>query len=203
MEVVGANHMEVESVINDPFQWLEGWLSDQKIGSLLGILATVGIDGKPYTRTISIREVNEKGVLFFTQSKSKKTQHIQNKPATSLTIYLPKSKRQITLHGLAKALSTEETISYWNRYPKESQLRFLVYGPRSGEKISSNAPLDEALEKLKDTYRDTRPDRPESYVGYRICPGAFEFYQLNMDRMSDAFIVDRINGKWKCTRVVP
>ncbi len=195
--------MQAESKESNPHQWVKKWIAEEENSPLFGVLATVDHEYKPYTRTIAIREINERGALFFTQKGSKKIDHIKCNPATSLTLYLPSYKRQITFRGRIEALSNKENLQYWNTYPKESQVRFLVYGPRSGQRISSNKDLDKELEMVRKHYQNRLPDKPESYVGYRICPDAFEFYQLNNDRLSDAFIVNTNNGEWEIQRIIP
>lgn len=185
----------------DPFQWINEWIAEEEYTPKFGVLATVDPSSTPYTRTIAIREITEKGLLFFTQKGSKKVKHLTRNPAASFTLYLPDHQRQITLRGTATPLSEAENDSYWATYPKESKLRFLVYGPRSGEPIESSSELDEELEHLR---KQTPPlSRPEAYVGYRIVPTVFEFYQLNSDRLSNAFIVTQNGPTWTCMRVVP
>ncbi len=195
--------MTIESKENDPYLWTETWLDEEGTSPFFGVLATVDADNKPHTRTIAIREIDRNGVLFFTQKGSKKVQHMQDNPAVSLTLYLPVHKRQITFRGIVKALSDEENDRYWMTYPKESQLRFLVYGPRSGEEIAGNEQMDKQLGQLRKEYQDRDPVRPDAYVGYRIQPDTFELYQLNADRISDSYLIRRNNDNWDFLRVVP
>jgi len=195
--------MTIESKESDPYLLTEKWIAEEGAAPLFGVLATVDTDNQPYTRTISIREINQDGVLFFTQKGSKKVQHIKENPAVSLTLYLPVNKRQITFRGIVKALSDEDNDRYWKTYPKESQLRFLVYGPKSGEEIAGHEQMDQELEELRKEYQGREPDRPDAYVGNRIEPDTFEYYQLNADRISDSYLIRRNNENWDFLRVVP
>lgn len=188
---------------NDPYSWTKKWTANEEAPSLFGVLATIDENNRPYTRTISIREINQEGVLFFTQKGSQKVQHMHVHPEVSLTLYLPKHSRQISFQGKAIPLTDDENDHYWQTYPKESQLRFLVYGPNSGHVIASNEGMDQKLADLRNVYQDKEPVRPAAYVGYRIKPETFEFYQLNADRISDSFKVHRDNEAWEVLRVVP
>lgn len=199
----GASTMSANVNECCPFEWIEKWIIEEGTASIFGVLATVDDESKPYTRTIAIREINESGVLFFTQKGSKKVLQIEGNSSVSLTVYLPLAKRQIIVRGVSIPLSKEENISYWQTYPKESQLRFLVYGPRSGEVISSNCELDNELVELRKDSQNAPIDKPESYVGYRINPEVLELYQLNQDKLSDSYVINRKNGKWERSRVVP
>ncbi|MEY8872678.1 hypothetical protein AB9G23_09700, partial [Francisella philomiragia] len=121
----------------------------------------------------------------------------------SMTILLPDHKRQITFDGIAKPISKKENIEYWNTYPLSAQIRFLAYGPTSGQQIKSNNHLDELVAKYKNEYKDKSPEYPESYIGYRIYPTEIKLYQMNSDRMSDSYILKNEGKKWDLIRVVP
>jgi pyridoxamine 5'-phosphate oxidase len=188
---------------NDEFyNCIKEWIAEESNTLVLGVLATVN-ENKPYTRTIVIKEINKKGVLFFTQKDSKKVRHIEVENQVSLTVLLSEKKRQITFRGQVKPLSNDENIEYWKTYPRESQIRFMVYGPTSGQIIANNSNLDQKLAEFTKIYTKSSPDKPQAYVGYRIYPDEVDFYQLNNDRISDSFTANREDNKWKILRVVP
>lgn len=186
--------------VND---WVQTWIQEERTASLFGVLSTIGLDGTPKSRIIAIREINEKGVLFFTQLSSEKVQQIQQCNKVCITLFLPENKRQISLEGEALALDEKQNDHYWSSYPKTSQIRFLVYGPESGKEIESNKNLDEKLKESLTKHQDQVLDRPEAYVGYRIDPSVIKLYQLNLDRISDSFILTKDSDEWSHQRIVP
>ena len=169
--------------------WMQTWIKEEKTASLFGVLSTTGLDGTPKARVIAIREINEEGVLFFTQLSSEKVQQIQQCNDVCITLFLPDNRRQISLEGKATALESDQNDYYWSSYPKISKIRFLIYGPESGKQIESNAGLDEKLKKSLTQYQDQVINRPEAYVGYRIDSSVIKLYQLNLDRISDSFVL--------------
>jgi pyridoxamine 5'-phosphate oxidase len=183
------------------YHWIEIWNSEEMNPRILGVLATVDKSGKPHTRTVAIREINADGILFFTQIGSEKVKHFKNQSAVALTVILPKHSRQISFCGEVSALSNEENQKYWEGYPKKSQIRFMVYGPKSGRIISDNSSLDSELLEL--TKENKSFKRPDAYVGFRIHPSEIKLYQLNSDRISDSFVMNKESEKWDVSRVVP
>lgn len=170
----------------------------------MGVLATIDTLGLPHTRTIAIREVNEKGVLFFTQQGSSKVQHIKDNKNVSLTIVLPNKKRQITFEGKVVALSDYENTEYWKTYDEISRVRFMIYGPNSGKIVLSNDALDKELySKIENYDLELISKRPKEYVGYRINPEIIKMYQLNSDKMSDSYLVTKEKYTWHLSRVCP
>lgn len=184
-------------------QWIQSWISDESQSTLFGVLSTFGLERKPKARVVAIRELNSDGALFFTQKGSDKVEEIKQCPEVCLTLFLQNHLRQIIFEGQAIALNDDENKDYWSTYPKLSQVRFSVYGPDSGKKINSNAPLDEKLKKAIVQHSDCEVPCPESYVGYRIIPKVIKFYQLNTDRLSDSFLLTLDNQKWIKQRLVP
>jgi len=194
------NRMQTHEEMND---WINGWIEEESDPVLLGVLATVDEGGLPSSRTMAIREFKQEGVLFFTQKGSEKVEEMSINPIVSLTLLLFEKKRQVTFRGTAHPLSDEENRRYWQEYPQPAQLRFCVYGPKSGEKVSDPDALDKELAELQKEYGSASPKCPESYVGYRIAPVRLELYQMNASRISDSFIATRRGEEWELVSVVP
>lgn len=186
----------------DVTKWIQKWTSEEKMSFLMGVLATVDNQNHAQSRTVAIREITSKSLLLFTQKGSSKVGQIKNNPYVSMTILLPDHKRQITFDGIAKPISKEENIKYWNTYPLAAQIRFLAYGPTSGQPIKNNKHLDNLVSKYKED-TDKSPQYPESYVGYRVYPTDIKLYQMNDNRMSDSYILKNKDNKWDLIRVVP
>ena len=189
------------------YSWLlrlmRGWVEIESLPFKMGVLATVDERGFPVSRTIAIREINESGLLFFTQMGSAKVAHISANPYVSFTFMLPSTQRQITVFGRANPLSESENIKYWETYDQERRLRFLVYGTKSGYPINLQQELDEELVNLREQYKKELPARPLEYVGYIIIPKEIKFYQLNEHRLSDSITAKYADQTWKLQRFVP
>ncbi|MDA0911572.1 MAG: pyridoxamine 5'-phosphate oxidase family protein [Proteobacteria bacterium] len=188
---------------NEVNTWIEKWTHEEKMPFLMGVLANVDQKNHAQSRTVAIREITDKYILFFTQKGSSKVDQIKNNNHVSMTIILPNHKRQIIFDGIAEPISKKENIAYWKTYPKSAQIRFLAYGPTSGEVIDSNKKLDDLVAKYQKEYANKPPVYPESYVGYKIYPSAIKLYQMNDSRMSDSYILKKDDSKWQLIRVVP
>jgi len=95
------------------------WVGAEALPFNMGVLVTVDENGLPMSRTVAIREINEHGLLFFTQLGSAKvTQFIVN-PNVSFTFMLPTTQRQITFSGRVKPLTESENLKNWESYNQE------------------------------------------------------------------------------------
>ncbi|KTD61568.1 pyridoxamine 5'-phosphate oxidase family protein [Legionella spiritensis] len=179
------------------------WVETESLPFKMGVLATVDEHGHPVSRTVAIREINEHGLLFFTQLGSAKIAHISVNPYVSFTFMLPNTQRQITVSGRARPLAESENLKNWETYDQERRLRFLVYGTKSGQLIKKQQELDEELVALRDKYKEILPERPREYVGYTVVPEEIKFYQLNEHRLSDSITAIRTDKTWTLQRFVP
>ncbi|MBL7478391.1 pyridoxamine 5'-phosphate oxidase family protein [Legionella bononiensis] len=189
------------------YSWLlrlmKVWLDAEALPFKMGVLATVDNNGFPRSRTVAIREINEHGLLFFTQLGSAKVAHCSVNPYVSFTFMLPNTQRQVTVLGRIRPLGESENIKYWETYDQERRLRFLVYGTKSGQMIKKQQELDEELVALRMLYKRTLPERPREYIGYTIVPEEIKFYQLNEHRLSDSIIATYTDDTWTLQRFVP
>ncbi|KTC91245.1 pyridoxamine 5'-phosphate oxidase family protein [Fluoribacter dumoffii] len=179
------------------------WVETEALPFKMGVLATVDGNGHPISRTVAIREINEHGLLFFTQLGSAKVAHMLGNPQVSFTFMLPETQRQVTVLGKVRAVEEQENLKNWETYDQERRLRFLVYGTKSGQMINKQQELDEELFALKEHYKENLPARPREYVGFTIIPEVIKFYQLNEHRLSDSLTAKRTQGTWTLQRFVP
>ena len=189
------------------YSWLlrlmKVWVEAEAMPFKMGVLATVDNNGFPISRTVAIREIDEHGLLFFTQLGSAKVAHCSVNPYVSFTFMLPNTQRQVTVLGRVRPLDDSENIKYWETYDHERRLRFLVYGTKSGQPIKKQQELDEELVVLREHYKNTLPERPKAYVGYTIVPEEIKFYQLNEHRLSDSITAKYTHETWTLQRFVP
>jgi pyridoxamine 5'-phosphate oxidase len=57
--------------------------------------------------------------------------------------------------------------------------------------------------RLRATYPDGDVPRPEGWIGYRLVPGYFEFWQGQDSRLHDRIVYTLDAGAWKMKRISP
>lgn len=79
-------------------------------------LATVGLGSVARLRTVVLRRVSEDfKLIFYTDRRSKKINHIKENNAVSLLFYHPKQLLQLKIEGRAKIITDpEELQKYWS-----------------------------------------------------------------------------------------
>lgn len=191
-----------------PFITIKDWLSREKaLGSPTpdrAVLATTSSkDGAAHSRVIAIREVAHEGILFFTQTGTRKVLEITENPLASMTFWLALQQRQIILEGLIKPLSQQDNEAYWRSLPRERQLQFCAYGPTSSQPIKSLSSLEERYHELIKFYEGKDIPMSEFYCGFRLKPDICYFYTLGRNNFSEVYMYTHNHDAWQRQMLSP
>lgn len=186
---------------NTPFPIIREWIEEEKKLSPANpqriVLATAGKDGFPHSRVVAIREISLQGIIFFTQKGTRKVVELTENPKASMTLWLPQQQRQVLLEGSVFALTDEENESYWNKLPREQQLRFFTYAPTSGKTIPSPLFLDEQQKVLEKKFVNNPIPMSPFYCGFHLIADKIFFYTLNPQTFSEVHKYERSQKGWQ------
>ena len=165
-------------------------------------LATATPGGRPSVRTVLLKEMDDRGFVFYTNYQSRKAREMEATGRASLLFYWGSLERQVRIDGAVERVSPAESDAYFETRPPDSRLS--VYASRQSETIESRDALDEAFERVKRTYGDGPVPRPDWWGGYRVVPDEFEFWQGRVNRLHDRLrYVKRDDGAWRRERLAP
>ena len=85
-------------------------------------LATVDQSGKPSTRTVLLKSVDERGFIFFTNHDSRKGRELAANPQAALTFFWSDLERQVCVAGTVTKLPVAESEAYFKSRPRGSRL---------------------------------------------------------------------------------
>ena len=114
----------------DPLTQFARWLAEASrapgADPFAMTLATVGTDGAPAARTVSLKDVDRRGFLFTSHYDGPKGREIEADPRVALVFYWPEQGRQVRVTGRAERLAEEESARYFEARPRASQLALLA-----------------------------------------------------------------------------
>ncbi len=164
-------------------------------------LATVDENGRPDARVVLLKEVDDRGFVFFTNYDSRKGRELAVHPYAALVMYWDPLHRQVRVQGSVERVTAEESDAYFAVRPRGSQLGAIV-SPQS-QPIASRAVIEDGLAKLEQELGDRTPPRPATWGGYRVVPEVIELWQGQASRLHDRVRYRRTADGWVRDRLAP
>lgn len=163
-------------------------------------LATVGLDGRPSTRVVLIKEFDDAGVVFYTNYTSRKGRELAANPFAALQFHWVEMERVVRIEGRVDKVSPEESDAYYDRRPIDSRIG--AWASPQSEVIANRGVLLANAAKYGAKF-GLRPPRPEHWGGYRLVPDTWEFWQGRKSRLHDRIRYRLVDGSWRKERLAP
>jgi pyridoxamine 5'-phosphate oxidase len=165
-------------------------------------LATAARDGSPSVRMVLVKQVDQQGLVFYTNYESRKGRELAANPRAALMFYWNLLGRQVRAEGSVQRTTREESLAYARNRPRGSQLSALA-SPQS-RTIESREVLEARVAELADRYADAELPLADAWGGFRLTPERFEFWQNREDRLHDRLLYERgADGSWQRQRLAP
>ena len=200
--------LDQQSVPTSPFELLKAWMNEaieaQVQEPYAMSLATCGADSKPSVRIVLLREITDKGIVFYTNYESAKGQDIAENPNAEALFFWHKLERQIRISGSIAKIDADKSAAYFQKRPHDSQVGAWVSQPQSG-KVANREVMEQTFEQLQTDYPEgTAVPTPEFWGGYEITINEIEFWQGRANRMHDRIVYHKeANGRFSTKRLLP
>ncbi len=165
---------------------LGSWMADAQQAGIAEpngmVVGTVDTDGRPVTRTVLCKSVDESGVSFYTNYDSAKGEQLAANPYASATFPWYALGRQVHIRGPVVKVAPESTVEYWAHRPRGSQLG--AWASLQSRPITSRDALLQQLSEVTERFADVEDvPVPPHWGGYLIAPEVVEFWQGRENRL--------------------
>lgn len=189
----------------DPLDQFKVWFEQARKADLpepnAMVLATVGKDYRPSTRTVLLKQLDSRGLVFFTNFQSRKAKQIEENPFVSAQFLWLELERQVAITGKAEKISTAESLAYFVTRPIGSRIG--AWTSNQSSVIRSRSLLEAKLSEMKRKFADGEVPLPSFWGGFRIVPETWEFWQGRQSRLHDRFLYSQVEGNWQTERLQP
>ena len=164
-------------------------------------LATSSKDGKPSLRVVLAKEVNQRGIVFYTNLASQKGREIDDNNNVALCFYWMALNKQVRIIGKAYQIDDEEADQYFAARSRGSQLS--AWASKQSVTMSKEDELDKRIEKIEGDFKNINIPRPPFWSGLRVVPESFEFWRAKDFRRNDRTLYSRVANGWVISKLYP
>jgi pyridoxamine 5'-phosphate oxidase len=191
----------------EPIQLYAKWMAEAEAHEVndpnaMG-LATVDESGMPNLRTVLLKDADEQGFVFYTNTSSAKGQELLSSGKAALNFHWKSLRRQIRLRGPVELVSDEEANAYYQSRARGSRIG--AWASKQSQELESRFALEKRVAKYAAKYGIGAVPRPDWWSGFRLKPLEMEFWHDRPFRLHDRILFEReaVDGAWKKNRLYP
>lgn len=164
-------------------------------------VSTVGANGRPSSRILLIKDVDQGGFTWFTNYESRKGADLAQHPHAALLFYWIPLERQVRIEGRVERISAAESDAYYQSRPLGSRIGAIASA--QSRPVASREALEARVAEVEKQAGE-HPVRPPHWGGYRLIPDYLEFWQGRPSRLHDRIAyVRQADGSWQRQRLQP
>jgi len=164
-------------------------------------LATVDERGRPAARIVLLKEVDDRGFVFFTNYESRKAHDLAAHAFAAIVLFWEPLHRQVRIEGAIERIAPQESDAYFASRPRGSQFGAIA-SPQS-RPIANREVLAQWVAEAEQAVGAAQPARPAHWGGYRLIPDMLELWQGQPSRLHDRVRYRREHERWVRDRLAP
>ena len=187
-----------------PFEQFSKWLEDAVKAEIYDpnacSLATVDGEGRPVSRAVLLKALEDEQFVFYTNYQSRKSSHLDQNPNTCMHFPWFALQRQVIVTGKVEKIDADRAEEYFLSRPLESKLG--AWASRQSERVDSRESLEKTYLEMQEKFGDN-PPKPPHWGGFALIPETIEFWQGGPSRLHDRFMYSLENNHWIVQRLNP
>jgi pyridoxamine 5'-phosphate oxidase len=190
---------------HDPIEHFRAWLRDAEAAEPNDpnamALATVDRAGNPSVRMVLLKDVDERGFVFYTNLGSRKAREIAANSHVALCFHWKSSRRQVRVEGRVEGVADGEADAYFASRPRISQIG--AWASKQSQPLEGRFELERRVAWFASRYAIGAVPRPDFWSGYRVRPAMIEFWEDRPFRLHMRRIYRRDEGTWTSGELYP
>lgn len=190
----------------DPTKLLQKWLGEYKALGVYepeaAVLSTFSEQEGSSSRVVLIRQITDAGLIFFTNTRSKKALDISLNPNVAIHFYFRELYRQVQIRGEAQLVNSDIANSYFAQRSKDKQISAWV--SKQSQLLEDEQKFVSELKEFEVIFHNQELKRPDFWSGYIVEPHYFEFWNEGEARRHHRLCYRKTSGEeWNIFRLYP
>ena len=164
-------------------------------------LATVSAEGQPSVRVLLLKEVDDRGFVFYTNLESRKGGELAANRRAAMNFHWSPLERQVRIEGMVIPVSDAEADAYFATRPRGSQIG--AWASRQSRPMDRASDLDARVAEYEKRFEGRQVPRPPFWSGFRLVPSSIEFWTGKPSRLHDRQLYSRDGDGWRVTLLYP
>ena len=191
--------------------WLDAWNDfyekEKELVELdpnAALVSSVDAEGNPNARVILIKDVSNKGFVFYTNYQSQKGKELFHNNKGHLTWYSRAQGVSIRIQGKVQKIDSSISDNYFASRDRNAQISASI--SKQSETVESREVLDAEFKKFAVEYEGKEIPRPDHWGGVIIQPEKVEVWKSRDDyktRLHDRIVFTLSNDQWTKSRLYP
>lgn len=165
------------------------------------VLSTIDESGRPSGRYVLLKEVDQRGFVFYTNLESRKARALAANPYAALCFYWPLIDKQVRVEGTVERVADADADAYFDSRPRDSQIG--AWASTQSAPLVSRESLDRRVQETQERFEGRQVSRPPFWSGFRVVPTAIEFWTRHPARLHERALFTRQDGRWVRTLLFP
>lgn len=164
-------------------------------------LATVDADGLPNVRMVLLKDIDAKGLTFFTNLESAKGCELAANPKAALCFHWKSIRRSVRFRGAVSPVSAAEADAYFATRARTAQIG--AWASAQSRPLEGRFALEKEIARETARFGIGAVPRPGHWSGFRLAPKEIEFWVNRPFRLHDRLQFLRAGDRWTTRRLYP
>lgn len=192
--------------MSEPIHRFKQWLDEAKGVKTIAeptamTLATADSKGRPSARIVLLKDVDERGFVFYTNLESRKSGEIKQNHHAALCFHWMPLEKQVRVEGVIEPVSDEEADAYFATRARASQIG--AWSSQQSRDLESREQLVQAVADHTKKFEGKPVPRPPFWSGWRLMPQVMEFWQQGESRLHERDVYTRGAHGWATKKIWP
>ena len=189
----------------DPIGLFAEWLADARAHEINDAnamtLSTVDAEGAPDSRIVLLKDIDARGLTFYSNTESDKGRELAARPVAALVFHWKSLRRQVRVRGRVEPVTAAEADAYFATRARESRIG--AWASDQSRPLADRQTLEDAIAREAARFDGQEVPRPERWSGWRVIPRTVEFWRDRPFRLHDRLRFTREGDAWSRSRLQP